>query len=62
MIKEIPWKSFESSIKLHQSIMGNFVVEEVNTFYDFVDWLKEYNTKLSDAVIVFHTDDDLNFY
>lgn len=42
--------------------MGNFVAEEVNTFYDFVDRLKEYNANLSDSVIVFYTEDDLNYY
>ena len=42
--------------------MGSFVVEEIESFYEFVDRLKEYNKKLGDSVILFHTDDDLRDY
>lgn len=62
MLKEVPKYAFENEIKLLDTIMGSFVVEEIESFYEFVDWLKEYNKRLGDSVIVFTTDDDLRDY
>lgn len=62
MLKEIPKFAFQNEVKLLDTIMGSFVVEEIESFYEFVDRLKEYNKKLGDSVILFHTDDDLRDY
>lgn len=48
MVKEVPKTAFETGLKFYDDIMGNFVVEEVSSFYELVDRFKEYNRGLGD--------------